>query len=214
MKKDFYLNDRALAAYVEKDWFDHILDYHPRKPEFAFAPFDASLLYSNYHQRLVEFLAGALNKAEARPLNLLEVGSSLGRTFYEVCQKINSVKRATLIEPSVSLFSTFNQIFTKDGVAQLSILKGNLEMAEVSLNTASIRAACCGVEVTPLNSSFQELKGDVGKFDLIICSNVIDQCYDHLQLVEFLQRSPAAQLHLSVGRQVHWQCATAHQGHQ
>jgi SAM-dependent methyltransferase len=191
MQKDFYLNERTLAAYLEKDWFDQILLSDPYKPAFMFAPFGAQTLYCDYHERLVEFLALALQKANAQPRSLLEVGASLGRTFFEVCKRIKSVESATLIEPSQNLFSTFSQIFEGDKVARLSILKGNLEMAEVSLDTSSIRAACSAVQVSRLNTSFQKIDPDLGKFDLVICSNVIDQCQDHLQLAEFLRTSTA-----------------------
>jgi SAM-dependent methyltransferase len=191
MQKDFYLNERALAGYLEKDWFDHILTSNARKPSFEFAPFESSALYSNYHERLIDFLGTVLKKEDAVPQRMLEVGSSLGRTFFEVCRRIPSIETATLIEPSQNLFSTFEKIFTGGDVATASILKGNLSMDEVSINTRPIQAACSKVKTNTLNIPFQKIAEDLGHFDLVICSNVIDQCHDHLKLVEFLQRSTA-----------------------
>lgn len=191
MQKDFYLNDRALCGYLEKDWFDHILASNARKPVFEFAPFDPDLLYSNYHERLIAFLAAALKKEGAAPRRLLEVGSSLGRTFFETCCRIPSVEAATLIEPSQNLHALFKKLFASDGVPTVSILKGNLETDEVLLDTQPIRGPCAGVEITSLNLPFQKIASDLGQFDLTICSNVIDQCADHMQLVDFLQRSVA-----------------------
>jgi SAM-dependent methyltransferase len=191
MQKDFYLNERALAGYLEKDWFDHILASNPHKPFFEFPAFEPHTLYSNYHERLIEFLATALRKENSAPQRMLEVGSSLGRTFFEVCNRIPSVKIATLAEPSQNLFSLFGKIFTGESPAAASILKGNLETQEVPLNTRPIQAACSNVKISSLNLPFQELPQDLGKFDLVICSNVIDQCQDHLQLAEFLQAATA-----------------------
>ena len=55
---------------------------------------------------------------------MLEVGSSLGRTFFEVCKRIQSMQSATLIEPSQNLFTTFDKIFAGAEAATVSILKG------------------------------------------------------------------------------------------
>jgi SAM-dependent methyltransferase len=189
MQKDFYLHERGLCAYLEKDWFDHILKSDPYKPKFEFAPFEPSELYSPYHERSTEFLAAALKKAGVEPNSMLEIGSSLGRGFYEICKALKSVKSATLIEPSQNLFSTFHKIFNGETITPLSILKGNLGTAEVVLDTSSIRAACSEVEVSAIQKSFQELGPDFGKFDLVVCSNVIDQCRDHIELAEFVKRS-------------------------
>lgn len=191
MQKDFYLNERSLAGYLEKDWFDHILASKRPSSLFEFAPFEPQTLYSNYHEQLIGFLAAALKKETAAPKRMLEVGSSLGRTFFEVCSRIPSIESATLVEPSQNLFSLFNQIFTGDGVANVAMLKGNLAMQEVQLNTRPIQDACARVKVTSLNMPFQKIDQDLGLFDLVICSNVIDQCTDHLELVEFLKRSTA-----------------------
>jgi SAM-dependent methyltransferase len=191
MHKDFYLNERSLAGYVEKDWFDHILTSNKRKPFFEFAPFEARTRYSNYHEHLIGFLASLLTKENLNPTRMLEVGSSLGRTLFEVCNQIKSVDSATVIEPSQNLSSLFEKIFRGDDVTNLSILKGNLATDEVLLDTRPIRAACAKVEISHLNLPFQKIDQDLGLFDLVICSNVIDQCEDHLQLAEFLQRSTA-----------------------
>lgn len=191
MQKDFYLNDRSLAGYVEKDWFDHILTSNKRKPMFEFAPFEARTRYSNYHEQLIEFLAAALSKESLRPSRMLEVGSSLGRTLFEVGKRIESIQSATLVEPSQNLFSVFEKIFAREGLTTLSILKGNLELDEVLLDTRPIRTACSKIEISSLNITFQKISQDLGLFDLVVCSNVIDQCEDHLQLAEFLQRSTA-----------------------
>ncbi len=183
MGKDFYLDERALAAYFEKDWFDHVTEPAP----FSFAPYGASQFYSDYHERLIELLAAKLGKTA--PKTLLEVGSSLGRTFFEVCRKIKSVKSATLIEPSEHLAAGFDKIFSG---------------GETRLETRPIRTACTGVEVSLIQSPFQTLK-PLGTFDLVICSNVIDQCQDPEKLVELLKRAAAPNGVLALTCTYQWQ---------
>ncbi len=198
---DFYLNDRSLAAYVEKDWADHFAE----DMKFAFAPYETSHLYSDYHERSVELLAQVLRKSGVEPLNMLEVGSSLGRTFFEICRKVSSVKSATLLEPSQNLASTFNKIFLDPGDHRFPILKGNVQMSERRLPIEDIRAACRDVEFTCLNSTFQEARLSSGAFDLVICSNVIDQCKDPELLVKFLKASLAAGGTLLLSCTYQWQ---------
>lgn len=182
-RKDFYLNERSLASYMEKDWSDHFAD----ATQFSFAPFDRSNLYSDYHERLIDFLKHELHTNDAAPRRLLEVGSSLGRTFYEVCCKIKSVEHATLTEPSHNLFTAFHKIFAGEDVGRFSVLKGNTETCEATLDTKSIKAKCAAVVWKCINSPFTDIQQN--PFDLVICSNVIDQCRDPLDLIAFLKKS-------------------------
>jgi len=156
---------------------------------FSFPPFAAAELYCPYHEQLVEFLAQTLQKTDARPERMLEIGSSLGRTYFEVCRRIKSIKTATLVEPSQNLFTGFQNIFANAGPSRFSVLKGNNELTEVTLDSASIRAACAAVQLECINQSFQEWDGTQAQFDLVICSGVIDQCHDPLKLVELIKNS-------------------------
>lgn len=192
MQKDFYLNERMAAAYFEKDWFDHVLAVQRPKSPFAFAPFETSALYCDYHERLVAFLASALRQVESQPRRMLEVGSSVGRTFYEVCKQIDSVETAVLVEPSENLSALFDRIFAGRDAERFSILSGNSDLIEVALDTRPIQAACNRVQVERLKVPFQKLES-LGNFDLSVCSNVIDQCTDPHVLVDFLKNSVAPQ---------------------
>lgn len=190
MEKDFYLHDRGLASYLEKDWFDKILKTKEfGKPNFTFARFDPLYLYSNYHEQQIDFLKSELSKLKILPQTMLEVGSSLGRTFYEVCNKMPSIKSTTLIEPSQNLSTAFHKIFSGQDIESFSILQGNIGTEEITLDTKPIREVCAKVQMTQFNCTFQDAPKNLGQFDLVICANVIDQCQDHLKLVEFLKTS-------------------------
>ncbi len=187
-KKDFYFaEENWLASYVEKDWYDHVnADEKNSHDEFHFHSFDSDLLYSDYHERLVDFIKTEIEKESPQPVTLLEIGSSLGRTFYEVCKKIDSIKKATLVEPSELLSSHFLKIFNGTGHVVLSALKGNVKVRQIALNNSSIKAATSKVKYSLLTLPFEQLNISE-TFDLVICSNVIDQIDDPLALAEVLK---------------------------
>lgn len=187
-KKDFYFaEENWLASYVEKDWYDHIAaETKNPNEEFHFHNFDSNLLYSDYHEQLVDVVKNEIEKQTTKPVTLLEIGSSLGRTFYEVCKKIGSIENATLVEPSELLSSHFVKIFNGTGNVVLPVLKGNFELRQISLNNNSIKAATSKVNYSLLTLPFEQLNISE-KFDLVICSNVIDQIDDPLDLVELLK---------------------------
>ena len=190
MSKDFYLNDRSTAAYFEKDWYDHIA-----RPEaitkFAFKPFSPARLYSPSHQQLRVLLETALAKIDFAPQHLLEIGCSLGRTFFEVCRAYPSLKRAQLFEPSQNLWRLFNTIFVWPEPVQIQVIKGNIDLYPIDFVTKDIRAACAHVDWSCLNQSYQDWQSKPEEFDLTICSNVIDQCHDPERLVAQLKAATA-----------------------
>lgn len=185
MEKDFYLNDRGLAAYFEKDWGDHA-----RPSAFHFAPFNPAHLYSPYHEQSMKLLLGAMESVGARPTKMLEIGASLGRNFFEVCSVVDTLRAATLVEPSKLLYEGQRRIFEGEVKCVFNTLVGLGDFAAVVLDTSPIRATCAEVRVTALNCSFQELELKE-EFDLVVCSNVIDQCKDHFELVNLLKERTA-----------------------
>lgn len=190
MAKDFYLNERALASYIEKDWADHFVDRDSGvRNSFSFAPFDPSRLYCEYHEKLTEFVAGESQRLGVGPTRVLEIGSSLGRTFYELSCRLPSLQSALLVEPSQNLFDGFQKIFSGQGTETFVTLKGNVDTQPRQIATDSIQAACVHIEWTCVPSTFQSLNLNGETFDLVVCSNVIDQCHEPLALIQFLKNS-------------------------
>lgn len=188
MEKDFYLDERWLAAYFEKDWSDHLVKNSKDKLiHFEYPEFDPKLLYSNYHQEFIQFLNTEIKKFGIEPESILEIGSSLGRTFYELCLTQTSLKMADLVEPSQLLASSFTKIFKGVQNSTFPILVGNSKLQNIEFMSQDIRSACAFVDFRVINSAFQEIKPK--PYDLVICSNVIDQCHEPLALVDFLKNS-------------------------
>ncbi len=194
MEPDFYLPDRrALAGYFEKDWFDHVLEQGGLPASlFEFAPFDPSLLYSDGHERVADVLGRTLMDLGVAPERLLEVGSALGRGFYEICRRMPSVRSATLVEPSRALAATFESLFRGSGRAQYPMLRGNTDIVDVVFDSTHLQAVVQGVDVSLVNSSHEELGADLGAFDLVACFGVLDQCHSPRLLVERLKAHTAA----------------------
>ena len=205
MSPDFYLDQLARAAYVEKDWFDLILTTGGARPgRFAFAPFDLTELYDGYHRNFVEMIARA--RGEFAPKRVLEIGSSTGRLFYEVARAFPTLEHATLIEPSKNLRDVFATIFdAPQTVPYVPVFKGLGEVVEVRMDVAEVRAACAKIDRRVLGVPFADVPLDLGLFDLVICSNVIDQCHEPTRLVDLLKRSlkPGGRIALSCTYQ--WQ---------
>jgi hypothetical protein len=190
MQKDFYLNERSLAAYFEKDWFDHVLRTKQNDSSiFAFAQFDPSLVYSSYHEMFVSLLKQQLEQLGLQPKSVVEIGSSLGRTYFELCQSLPSLEKAVLVEPSQGLYSHFNRLFQLGpDFERFDVLNGNSELKSIWLDTR------------------QSLSPEaLGPSDLVLCSNVIDQCQQPLELVELLKNSTARDGLLAVSCTYQWQ---------
>lgn len=192
MSEDFYIDEKWLAAYFEKDWFDKVIsDSSAKDFKFEYPGYGPIELYSDYHEKMVEFLNKELTKLSVKPHRLLEIGSSLGRSYYELCKSLSSIRSATLVEPSQNLVSLFSKIFIKGGLNTFPVLTGNREMAYIDFNTDAQKNSCSQVDLTLLNSTFDQVQVRPDYFDLVISSNVIDQCHEPLALVELLKTATA-----------------------
>jgi hypothetical protein len=208
MQKDFYLNERSLAGYFEKDWFDHVLRTKQNdSSSFTFAPFDPSLLYCSYHEKFVNLLKQQLDLLGFQPKSVLEIGSSLGRTYFELCQSLPSLQKAVLVEPSQRLSSSFIRLFQQGSdFERFDVLNGNSELKSMWLDTRPLKSAAARVKVELKQEPFQSLSGQtLGQSDLVLCSNVIDQCQQPLELVELLKSCTVENGVLALSCTYQWQ---------
>lgn len=191
---DFYLsNRRALASYFEKEWFDHVVAQGRLPPGlFTFPPFSPSLLYSDHHERVADFLSRTLIDLNLKPERLLEIGSALGRGCYEIYRRTPSLRTATLVEPSQSLATTFEHLFRGTEPRQYPVISGNTDTVEITFDNTSIREAVGELDISLLTTPHEHLRDDLGLFDLVASFNVLDNCEAPLALVERLQAHTAA----------------------
>lgn len=205
MEKDFYLDQRWLASYFEKDWYDHVIgSAGSNATEFEYSEFNPALLYSSYHEDFIAFLDAALRSAKLQPIHLLEVGSSLGRNFYEACKTFPTLKNATLLEPSENLSRLFKQIFESETIDSYPYLKGNSDLSSISFDTRSIQTTCADVQYNLVNEPFEFALMDDIESDLVICSNVLDQCQNPLGLIDFLKSHTKANGVLALSCTYQW----------
>ncbi len=208
MNKDFYLDERGLAAYFEKDWIDHI-DPAALTEAFRFAPFaPAELSSAACHVELAKLVHAAVVASGIAPVSLLEIGASLGRGFFEVSKKLNTLKRAKLVEPSAHLFGGLKSIYQGSDSAKFSVIKGFGEFTQISLATAPMRKQGAGIEFEMLNVPYEELAGagrTPATHDLVVCSNVIDQCKDPRTLAEVCKSAVAPGGLLALSCTYQWQ---------
>ncbi len=189
MEDDFYIDHNWLASYCEKDWFDHIraqeLDHSNL---FSFPAFSAERLYCPYHEVFADLVAESIAKVSSAPERMIEVGSALGRTYYELCRRLRSLREAVLVEPSENLARTFSAIFDGGHSCELPVLTGNTGVTAIPLRTAPIRNACSKVTHRLLNTTYVNMPEEIPPAELVICSNVIDQCESPARLLELLKR--------------------------
>jgi hypothetical protein len=189
VEDDFYIDENWLASYCEKDWFDHV-----RAQEidcshlFKFPVFSSSRLYCPYHETFADLVAASVTKASTIPERMIEVGSALGRTYYELCRRIPSLSEAVLVEPSRNLARTFSEIFDGAESCELPVLEGNTGTTKIGLRTTGIRKACSRVTRKLLNTPYANIPDEVLPSELVICSNVVDQCERPTALIELLKR--------------------------
>ena len=89
MEDDFYIDENWLASYCEKDWFDHIRAQETDCSHlFKFPAFSSNRLYCPYHEMFADLVAASVAKVSTIPERMIEVGSALGRTYYELCRRI------------------------------------------------------------------------------------------------------------------------------
>lgn len=206
METDFYLDQRWLASYFEKDWFDKVIENKGGNlPIFEYPRFEQSILYSDYHERFVKFISKAvLSSPNKTPTTLLEVGSSLGRTFYEICKSLKSIRSATLVEPSQNLFDGFHRIFETQHNQCFNVLMGNKDLIEIAFDSREIQSACDGVDRKLINLPYEKISKEILPHDLVICSNVIDQCKEPRALVDLLKQKTTKNGFLAMSCTYQW----------
>lgn len=198
--QDFYIPERGAAAYFERGWADHI---DPEDVTFAFAPYPPQLLPGDHSARAAELLASALG--DISPETLLEIGASVGRTFYEVARRVPTLRRALLVEPSENLRGVYSRVFDAPQPQTHGMLLGNGLRQTVPLDATSIQDHVAHIERELLPETFAELAERAPQADVVVCLNVVDQVHDPWALLALLARATAPGGHLLVSCTYQWQ---------
>ncbi|TON59411.1 SAM-dependent methyltransferase, partial [Vibrio parahaemolyticus] len=118
--EDFYLNSRGLAGYFEAQWFDKFVEdkqVDAITSESKLVPL--SFAKSSHCSQVADFITQAVSKNGKPPHALLEVGAALGRNYYELVQRLDSLKQATLVEPSGMLLNGLKQLLVEEQQVEL-----------------------------------------------------------------------------------------------
>ncbi len=190
MEQDFYkIDDRWLASYFEKDWIDFVLSQQPGALSFQFPKFDPQPIYCPYHEKFIAFIDSIIGNTQLQPKSVLEIGSSLGRTFYETCKRMPSIEKATLVEPSQKFAQAFEALFSGNQISMPTFVGNNGFMSQVKLDTEMIRTASASVSRRLINLPYEACSSEIIPHDLVLCSNVVDQCKNPRKLVELLKHN-------------------------
>lgn len=186
VKEDFYLDQRGLASYFEKEWFDKYLE-QSKVTDFEFAGFNSEKLYSSFNEKIARAVIALIREKKLHPKKYLEIGPGLGRTFYEIAKETTSLKEAILIEPSENLSKSLEKIFLNRTRSPFLILKGNGDFSEVEFDSSQITSDCSHISKTILQKTFEEAQPDLPSTNLLVCLNVLDQCKNPIELLDLIK---------------------------
>ncbi|MCV5663130.1 hypothetical protein OFN50_29275, partial [Escherichia coli] len=83
-----------------------------------------SFAKSSHCSQVADFITQAVSKNGKPPHALLEVGAALGRIYYELVQRLDSLKQATLVEPSGMLLNGLKQLLVEEQQVELTYIHG------------------------------------------------------------------------------------------
>ena len=181
------IREKDLARYFDKDWLGLFAQKNLLGAfEFLSPAYETSHAYCSFHENAIGALFDRSREMHFEPKSLLEVGSSLGRTFFEIGNKFGSIKTAKLIEPSANLRRGFSKIF-EDVAANIPLLLGCGSHHETTVDVSEIGKSCSHIDFEIIGESFENANLESEIFDLVVCLNVIDQCHSPLQLIDFIK---------------------------
>ncbi|MDF4782058.1 SAM-dependent methyltransferase, partial [Vibrio parahaemolyticus] len=171
--EDFYLNSRGLAGYFEAQWFDKFVEdkqIDAITSESKLVPL--SFAKSSHCSQVADFITQAVSKNGKPPHALLEVGAALGRNYYELVQRLDSLKQATLVEPSGMLLNGLKQLLVEEQQVELTYIHGLNTFKTVEVDNRELVQNCAHVDLELINQPLE--KDTVSKFyDLVVCLNVL-----------------------------------------
>ena len=173
---DYYVDERGLAMFFETHWLD-ILREHGNQSVLESKSRHVSdrFIVTKHFTEVAQSITESLKKANLHPCNLLEVGSSLGRTSYEMIKAHDAIKSVTAVEPSQAFIKAYKDILIEGKLIDFTYIKSRNELGHITFDSSLIAKACAGVKFNLINEEFNSHTAD-GQFDLVICLNVLDQC--------------------------------------
>jgi hypothetical protein len=78
------------------------------------------------------------------------------------------------------------------------------QLTEIEFNTQAVRSECAPVSRKLINLPYENLSDELLPHDLVICSNVIDQCKQPRSLVELLKRKTAKNGYIALSCTYQW----------
>ncbi|MEN2269902.1 SAM-dependent methyltransferase [Vibrio diabolicus] len=187
--EDFYLTDRGLTGYFEAQWFDKFIeDKQIETITSRSKQVPLSFLSSPHCSQVADFIAQTVLESGVQPCSLLEVGAALGRNYYELVQRLPSLKEATLVEPSNRLMDGFKQLLIEEQRVELTYLHDVNTINTLEVENRDIVQKCAHVDLTLINQPFEHDTLQ-SSFDLVVCLNVVDQCESPLSVINALKEA-------------------------
>jgi len=187
MKQDYYVDDKGLAMFFETHWLDKVreLGNHSQLNSNSRHVSDDFIIIRHFNE-VADHIQKTFKQYHFKPSSLLEVGSSLGRTSYEMIVRNPSLKNVTAVEPSKAFIDAYKDILIEGKQINFSYIKSRKEVDSFKFNASVLAQGCKGVEFKLINQEFDNNTVNE-EFDLVVCLNVLDQCPSPTTIVNALK---------------------------
>ncbi len=186
---DYYVDDRGLAMFFETHWLDVLRDHGNQSVlESKSRHVSDRFIISNHFNEVAQSINNSLLINNIHPQKLLEVGSSLGRSSYEMIKAHGGIKNVTAVEPSQAFMKTYKDILLKGHKIDFTYIKSRQQLGHITFDSSPIAKVCADVKFELINKEFDSHTVDE-QFDLVVSLNVLDQCPSPNTIVNALKHS-------------------------
>ena len=186
LEQDYYVDEKGLAMFFEIQWLDKLREFGNKnvlqsKSKWVCDDFIVTKHFSDVANHINQ----SLQNHNIKPTSMLEVGSALGRTCYEMIRSNSSIKKVTVVEPSCAFINAFEDILINGKNLDFKYIKSKKEVGSFKFDARPIAKACAKVNFELLNKEFNN-NAVKGYHDMVICLNVLDQCPSPTKIVNAL----------------------------
>lgn len=187
MKEDYYVDDIGLAMFFEIHWMDKIRELgNNAHLESSSRHVNDDFIVTKHFREIADCINTSLTQNDIKPHGLLEVGSALGRTSYEMIVGNKSLEKVTMVEPSKSFIDTCRDLLIEGKEVDFTYIKSRKEVASFKFDASLIAQDCQNIEFDLINQEFDDNTVS-DQYDLVICLNVLDQCPSPTTIVDALK---------------------------
>lgn len=176
-----YADAGQIAAYLEAEWSDILLDPERRGPaDQQFAPVTPA-----FYERVAREIVGWAAQAGVRIRDACDIGGATGRMVHELARRVEGIEGVTLVEPAPQLAAWARKLLLGEGTIE------SVPIVQTRVRTGAAAPAgmppATRARIAVVEGGIDEFDPDQ-RFDLVCCLNVADRVAWPMALVDSLAR--------------------------